>query len=216
MLNEDNICIKYLMNELDPSEAMLVEKAMMEDQDLLIEIECLRETLKKVDKLPAVQPPQNISEQIIKKAVEQRSEAQKLSLQAYKLQQPKYYAAAAMLLAGVTLGALTFDVYPGALEEYYGQRSKSTTTQSISNTKTSSDRSVPVNATFTSTQNSDSNVQPWVDHNDVLHYQESEQDGFSFINDSIMKESMKKLKPINEPVHFYARPKSVHLTGAPR
>jgi len=39
MQNEDNACIKYLMKEMDPSEELLMERAMMEDEDLLIEVE---------------------------------------------------------------------------------------------------------------------------------------------------------------------------------
>lgn len=219
MLNEDNICIKYLMNELDPSEAMLVEKAMMEDQDLLIEIECLRETLKKVDKLPAVQPPQELSEQIIQKAVKRHADAQKLSFQHYKLQQPKYYAAAAMMVAGVTIGAITFNVSPDVLNAFMAQETTTASTQSVNNSTSQASISqgnksyLPREASISTTT---SDVKPWVDRNNVLHYNDSKQEGFSFINDAIMKESMKKLKPINEPVHFYAQPKSVHLTGSQR
>ena len=34
MLNDENACIRYLMKEMDPSEEVLMERAMMEDDDL--------------------------------------------------------------------------------------------------------------------------------------------------------------------------------------
>jgi hypothetical protein len=34
------------MKEMDPSEELLMERAMMEDEDLLIEVESMRQTLK--------------------------------------------------------------------------------------------------------------------------------------------------------------------------
>ncbi|MGM0588850.1 MAG: hypothetical protein ACQETE_10570 [Bacteroidota bacterium] len=214
MLNEDNICIKYLMNELDPSEAMLVEKAMMEDQDLLIEIESFRATLQKVDKLPTVQPPQELSENIIQKAAERHSSATRQALEKYRLQQPKYYAAAAMLLAGVTIGTLTFDLTPHLVP---GMMTEGTQTQGqASSPATISSTTAP--STSASSQGSSENaIQPWVDQNEVLYFKEqSGQEGVSFINDAMMQESLKKLKPINEPMHFQMNSNSYQLTGSPR
>ena len=45
MQNDENAVIRYLMKEMDPSEEVLMERAMMEDDDLLIEVESMRQTL---------------------------------------------------------------------------------------------------------------------------------------------------------------------------
>lgn len=60
MLNSDDGCIRYLMKEMDPSEEMEFERMMLEDEDLLIEVETLRNTLRRLKKLPKVSPPEEV------------------------------------------------------------------------------------------------------------------------------------------------------------
>ena len=74
MRNEDNDCIRYLMKEMDPSEELLMERAMMEDEDLLIEVESMRQTLQKLDQLPKMDPPSDVAEAVMEKAAEQAKE----------------------------------------------------------------------------------------------------------------------------------------------
>ncbi len=63
--NVDELCVKYVFDELDPSEITLVEQAMMHDQNLLIEVESLKSTWNKLKKLPEMNPPPNISTAVI-------------------------------------------------------------------------------------------------------------------------------------------------------
>jgi hypothetical protein len=56
------------MREMDPSEELEFEKLMREDEDLLIEVESLRATNKKLSALPDLEPPENIVENISKEA----------------------------------------------------------------------------------------------------------------------------------------------------
>lgn len=67
--NADELSVEYVLNELDPSEAVLVERAMEKDMNLLIEIECLRRTLKKLDDLPNHNPPAELRDAIVHQAV---------------------------------------------------------------------------------------------------------------------------------------------------
>ena len=76
MSNVDELCIKYVFDELDPSEITLVEQAMIHDQNLLIEVESLKSTWKKLSKLPELTPPPNISEAIIDQAKDYSSQQQ--------------------------------------------------------------------------------------------------------------------------------------------
>ncbi len=76
MSNVDELCVKYVFDELDPSEIVIVEQAMIRDQNLLIEVESLKSTWRKLKKMPEVHPPQNISEAIIDQAIEHASQQQ--------------------------------------------------------------------------------------------------------------------------------------------
>ncbi len=76
MSNVDELCVKYVFDELDPSEITLVEQAMNYDQNLLIEIESLKSTWRKLKKLPEMSPPDNISEAVIEQAREYSNQQQ--------------------------------------------------------------------------------------------------------------------------------------------
>lgn len=68
MSNVDELCVKYVFDELDPSEVTIVEQAMTNDQNLLIEVESLKSTWRKLKKLPELTPPANISKAVIDQA----------------------------------------------------------------------------------------------------------------------------------------------------
>lgn len=68
MSNVDELCVKYVFDELDPSEVTIVEQAMTNDQNLLIEVESLKSTWRKLQKLPELTPPANISKAVIDQA----------------------------------------------------------------------------------------------------------------------------------------------------
>ena len=70
MQSNDDGSIRYLMREMDPSEEVEFERQMMRDENLLIEVESLRSTYKKLGKLPLKKPPKNISDKILKEVVE--------------------------------------------------------------------------------------------------------------------------------------------------
>lgn len=72
-INED-ICIRYLMRELDPSEEIEFEREMMIDENLLIEVECLRKTYQKLGKLPMWEPPPDLASKIASDAVKAQQE----------------------------------------------------------------------------------------------------------------------------------------------
>ena len=65
---KDEGVIRYLMKEMDPSEEIEFERCMMEDENLLIEVECLRRSLEKTKQLPNFNPPESLTEEIPQKA----------------------------------------------------------------------------------------------------------------------------------------------------
>ena len=76
MSNVDELCVKYVFDELDPSEITLVEQAMHHDQNLLIEIESLKSTWRKLKKLPEMSPPEDISKAVLDQAREYSNQQQ--------------------------------------------------------------------------------------------------------------------------------------------
>lgn len=95
-INNEDGCIRYLMKEMDPSEELEFEKRMREDEDLLIEVESLRATYRRLNKLPQKNPPQHIIQEISDKAKELQSNRQNKTKQL--LTKYSGYAAAAVLL----------------------------------------------------------------------------------------------------------------------
>ncbi|MAO64526.1 MAG: hypothetical protein CL666_05970 [Balneola sp.] len=64
MHKDENNAIRYLMKEMDPSEEMEFEKLMREDENLLIEVESLRATNRKLSVLPSKNPPEQVTQTI--------------------------------------------------------------------------------------------------------------------------------------------------------
>lgn len=73
MHTNENNAIRYLMKEMDPSEEMEFEKKMREDENLLIEVESLRATNRKLSSLPLKTPPTDLTNSIIENASETHS-----------------------------------------------------------------------------------------------------------------------------------------------
>lgn len=70
--NAEELTVKYALNELDPTEARLLQAAMDDDQDLLIEAESQRHTWSKVSRLPLMNAPAGLLEDTVRMAVAAR------------------------------------------------------------------------------------------------------------------------------------------------
>jgi hypothetical protein len=70
MKKVEELCIKYLMNETDPSETADIRAEMIDDPDALIEYESLRSTWAKVQGMPEMAPPAHITDAIVSQASE--------------------------------------------------------------------------------------------------------------------------------------------------
>ncbi|MFN1834118.1 hypothetical protein AB2B38_002555 [Balneola sp. MJW-20] len=101
MLNSEDGCIRYLMKEMDPSEEMEFERMMREDENLLIEVETLRNTLKKLDQLPEKTPPPHLIEEI-KNSTAYQNKVLKGQSGSRIIRYSTYTAAATVLLIAVS------------------------------------------------------------------------------------------------------------------
>ena len=105
---DDQKAIRYLMKEMDPSEELEFEKLMREDEDLLIEVESLRATNKKLSALPDLNPPDNLVNNISEEARQAAKQNAGYSFNNILIRS----AAAAVLLASLAGGYYYFDTVP--------------------------------------------------------------------------------------------------------
>ena len=92
--------LQYIVRDLDPSEALLVEKRIAEDQDLLIEAESLRLIMGKLNDLPDVGPPQSVLNAVNEIAVNRKNSEVKAPVIpiALFMKMTKYAVAAAVVI----------------------------------------------------------------------------------------------------------------------
>lgn len=200
MRNEDNACIRYLMREMDPSEEVLMERAMMEDEDLLIEVECMRQTLKRLDDLPQFDPPGDVTESIVEKAA-----AHSQGAGSYWHSGPflKAVAAAAVVVFGLLFGG-SYWLMQGTGVETGSSQDRETSRQSAAAPSASS--------SMMNIISSDSDIEPWIDRNNVIHFQDRFNDN-KIEFDSILKTSTQKLTPLTDPNPYTGGSRTLQLTG---
>lgn len=68
----DELTVKYALNDLEPTEAALLDEAMHNDQDVLIEAESQRRTWARVCQLPRVDAPAGLLDDTVRMAVAAR------------------------------------------------------------------------------------------------------------------------------------------------
>ena len=232
MQNEDNDCIRYLMKEMDPSEELLMERAMMEDEDLLIEVESMRQTFKKLEQLPEVEPPSHVQESIMEKAAEQaeKNRAKKSSMK------PVFkYAVAATLALTVSAGGAWFIMGEEKVDSQQTTASMTasqpTSTQDINQVSSGPTGQSVESDRSTTTQYAGSNMQtqnkplspssiseynsvdPWIDREDILHFEDQYPNQDSQF-EAILQRSTQKLQLIQESTFQNNRVNSIQLTGS--
>lgn len=181
---DEALCIKYLMDELDPAEVVQVEKKMESDPNFLIEVECLRRTMKRLDKLPVLSPPESVVDQICLKAREHREQTESTPFIYRLFHDARYASAAAILIIGVSAGSWF-----------------------LFNSTTSEEGQVPSFRLQSSTMEGARAPQrqgagtagAWVDHNHVLSIQMVNSNGRSTnaVTDSSLLHSLHKLRALD-------------------
>lgn len=146
MQNEnEQLCIKYVMNELDPSEIVMVEKAIDTDEDMLIEIESLRSTWKRLEQLPRQNAPDFVLESVLNIAKTQNGKEKSVLRTILPNKSYVVLASAAILMLGVTLGI-------GAFTTDHSQIS-----------------TLPAQVSEQVEETTNSGITPWVDRQNILH-----------------------------------------------
>jgi len=198
MENDGTDVIRYLMNEMDPSQEVMMERAMMEDDDLLIEVESMRQTLRRLNNLPEKQPSQELTDSILEQAAEQK----KSWYNQLPVVPTEVYKYAAVLLLGM------------GLSSGFWMLNNSSSKQSVpeSQQAASVETTLPTSFQTVSSKQSDK-IKPWVDHNNVLYYQDHFNTG-STEYQSIIEASMKKVTPLNGSFTPTFRSRHLQMAGA--
>jgi hypothetical protein len=184
--NSDEYCIRYLMKELDPSEEHMVEEMMAEDEDILIEVESLRQTYRKIDTLPLYQAPCDVLDKVMEQAEEYTARPRTTPVR-YLTYRKFSYAAAAVLVVGTGINWMI----PAQIEN-------STPVSNVA------DVQLPL-------QHSQTESRPWVDNRDILHINTA---GFVGLiqNDS----TSGRLRLVETENTATRQHRQVHLTGTQR
>jgi hypothetical protein len=188
---DENDVIRYVMEEMDPSEEVLMERAMMEDDDLLIEVESMRHTMQRLDDLPEKEPRAELTESIVREAKNHQQKKR-----SWTSVSPNMYKYAAVLVIGICLGGGMWFL----MNFYFGRQGN-----------------VRHAAVAISTQNTPvkQEVKPWIDRHNILYFQDkfSAKSGYQ----SIQQASLHKLTPVQQPaVNSYSTSPNVHLTSEER
>jgi hypothetical protein len=203
------------MKEMDPSEELLMERAMMEDEDLLIEVESMRQTLKKLDKLPQIEPPAHVQDAVMQKA---SLHTKNKSLNKNSFTPLLKYAVAATLALTFTAGGAWYYMESGIENERQQlQTTETTIANKPAEVPAGSDKLELFktdNYLFFSTVDGEetSEVEPWIDRNDVLHFED--QDMRTIRYEAILKKATQKLRPIDGNPKNQPHINSYQLTGS--
>lgn len=188
MQKNEDVCIRYLMREMDPSEEIEFEREMMIDENLLIEVESLRKTYHKLGKLPLWEPPPDLTAKIASDAVKaQQEQISRTSRWTNIMSRSVAAAAVAILIISTTI--------------YFSNGEAYTQTDTIQNTN---------NLTT-------ENVSPWVDRSNTIHFagtslQQDNPEPLQLERDR----SFSKLRLVNAETGFAPPTRKIVLTSSSR
>lgn len=191
MTKSDTDCIKYIENEMDPSEKLVFEREVESNSDLLIEVETIRTIRDKVkESLPLISAPESVLEAVANFS-EQHAQKPKV-----KSLPPYLTAAAAIVVCTITIGIFLIDESGG----HQGD---------VINASFNSEITLP--SGINSSEKETEAVTPWIDRNQVLHFtgnQNEQTDGA----DSIFQNSYQYLTPVGPANDVRTTQRSFHLT----
>lgn len=194
MSKKDTRTIAYIFNEMDPSEKVEFLRELESNSNLLIEVETLRNINGQLHELPEVDPPDHVVKSVQDYARNHKKTIFKQTSTA------TYFAVAAMVVLGLSSGVFLLD------------------DQSANNNNTSQEAAITGSTTFSQTpanlrESSTRDVSPWIDRNEILHFQNMNQYGNVANFDSMRSNSQQKLIRVTDPVQTRIYQGQLHLTG---
>src|SRR5690625_3133151 len=235
MNNKSDRCISYIYNEMDPSEQMEFERELEQNQNLLIEVETLRKVSSRLQDIRLMDPPAELVEQIYDHA--SRAHASGTNSRNWW----RWGSAAAVLLISVSMSSYMLlpmaesddlpaeenEVLMGApaapqwsveqeqISEEGNSAHGSAVQQGTGAASTPTLLNTPAPAAMVSAPG-DETGSPWIDHNNVLHFQDRLYSPIASKLDSIRNQSLKKLTPVEPSRERIEVRHRLHLTGSNR
>ncbi|WP_069130849.1 anti-sigma factor [Rhodohalobacter halophilus] len=183
--------ISYLYNEMDPSEQVEFERLLEKNENLLIEVESLRNVSSKLEKLPELSAPQGVIQSVCEEASHKTASSKRM------VKKPIYFATAALLTIGFMAGALIYESNESTGNVGAAVIGSSGSTESVQNQ-------------VHTPQNSSREITPWVDRNDVLHFSGLDNER----SDSLLQNSYQRLTRVNNPSQNSIYQRNLQLTGS--
>ena len=202
-INQTEI-IRFLMDEMDPSEKISFEKRIRLNQDLLIEVESLKKTWEKTNAYPSLESPERVKEAIFAKA-----EASNKSWNWKWIPQHSFKVAASFLVMATALIAWNT----------WMPRNESESTGSLNTPIDVQQSNAPLTTAKYSGIGSDANetdseITPWVDHNHIIRFAGTTDFNLSQspeINSTSQQNS--KLRLVNDQTGYTGQSRKILLTG---
>lgn len=200
--------IRFLMDEMDPSEKISFEKRIRLNQDLLIEVESLKKTWEKTKAYPSFESPERVKEAIFAKA-EVSINASSKSWNWNWIPQNGFRVAASFLVMATVI--ITWNTWmPTNHSDHTGSLNTPNDVQ-------------PSNEPLTTAKDSgigneaneiDNEITPWVDHNHIIRFAGTTDFNLSQsseINSTSQQNS--KLRLVNDQTGYTGQNRKILLTG---
>ena len=197
MKKKDHKSIAYLFKEMDPSEEVEFERGLQDNENLLIEVESLKKVNEKLCSLPRFSAPKNILEEVCSKAGEKAVKPKTNWIN------PFYMATAAIVMIGFTGSILLMDPSSSEPDNTSGHAGVGSTNIIYS------DQEKP-----DTISEGKAKITPWIDNNDILHFNERLQYPESAQIDSMLKDSYQRLTPVTDPIQSRMYQRNLQLTGS--
>ncbi|MBK97898.1 MAG: hypothetical protein CL672_03790 [Balneola sp.] len=200
--------IRFLMDEMDPCEKISFEQRIQLDQDLLIEVESLKQTWQKTSVYPSFKTPLHLKETIFTEA-ETSINSSTTNWIWQRMQQDTIKIAASFLVLAIALVAWNTWVPAGQ-----------TSSESLTNIEVNEQRIISplTNAKDISAENNtskiNSEISPWVDHNYIIRFagtielNPNQSQGIKHVS-----QHNSKLRLVNDKTGYTGQSRKILLTG---
>jgi hypothetical protein len=187
---------------MDPSERLEFERELQKDENLLIELETLKKTAGCLTELRCIDPPQSIVNRVKNEAASNSRKGSDTGSYRYLL------ASAAITLAAVMVYGI---LYVQDQQSLSGSETANNGTSQATISSTGSFSPVSANSRETN-----DDVSPWVDHDEVIHFHERFNRGSVASVDSMFNNSLQKLTRVQPSGAIQQVQQQIHLTGSNR
>ena len=198
--------IRFLMDEMDPSEKISFEKKIRLNQDLLIEVESLKKTWEKTNAYPSFESPELVKEAIFAKA---EASINASSKSWNWIPQHGFKVAASFLVVATAIIAWNTWMPTKQSENTGSLYTPIDVQQSNVPLTTAKDSDIENDANETGNE-----ITPWVDHNHIIRFAGTTDFNLSKsseINSTSQQNS--KLRLVNDQTGYTGQNRKILLTG---